>query len=502
MTALNKIGSKYKKEIIILLFIIVAAAFVRLYRIVDYMHFLGDEGRDVLVVKRMIVDHDLTLLGPITSVGSMYLGPIYYYFMTPFLFIFNMNPVGPAVMIALLSLATIILLYITGTEFFNWETGVIASLLYTFSPLVIVHSRFSWNPNAVPFFALLIIYSLLKVVIKKQYLWMYVAGLSLGVILQLHYLALMFIPIILIVLFLFRRLSLKGILKIILATVITLSPFLIFEIKHSFPNTQTALRFITRDNSVGKGATFALVNLPFKIYDLTLRSFWRIVVSENSFTSKLVIVFIITTFILIYRNRKKVDYSKQLIILLVWYIFAIVSLSLYQGAVYDYYLVQIFPLPSLLTGIVLSWYLKNKLIFRFFALAIIFLLLYFQLKNSPLLKEPNRLLTLTRERAQFISDQAGSEKYNFALITGSNSDHAYRYFLELWGKKPVTIKNPDQDPTRLTVTDQLYVICETETCAPLGNPLWEVAGFGRAEIAEKWEVSGATIYKLVHYFGE
>ena len=72
---------KNKIEFLVLLVILLAAGFLRLYRISGYMTFLGDEGRDVLVVKRIIVDHKWTLLGPTASVGGFFLGPIYYYFM-------------------------------------------------------------------------------------------------------------------------------------------------------------------------------------------------------------------------------------------------------------------------------------------------------------------------------------------------------------------------------------------------------------------------------------
>ena len=77
--------------------ILLTGAFLRLWRIREYMTFLGDEGRDVLIVKRMIVDHDITFLGPTASVGGFFLGPIYYYFITPFLWAFNLDPVGPVV---------------------------------------------------------------------------------------------------------------------------------------------------------------------------------------------------------------------------------------------------------------------------------------------------------------------------------------------------------------------------------------------------------------------
>ncbi|MBI1982345.1 MAG: hypothetical protein HYS68_02065, partial [Candidatus Levybacteria bacterium] len=71
--------------------ILLVAAFLRLYKISDYMTFLGDEGRDALVVYG-ILHGKFTLLGPTASVGGFFLGPIYYYFMAPFLWLFNYDP--------------------------------------------------------------------------------------------------------------------------------------------------------------------------------------------------------------------------------------------------------------------------------------------------------------------------------------------------------------------------------------------------------------------------
>src|SRR3989304_7725017 len=125
---------------IILIVILIIASFYRLYLIMDYMTFLGDEGRDVLVVYN-ILHGKLTLLGPTSSVGGFFLGPIYYYFMAPFLFLFNYNPVGPAVMVGLIGTATVFLLYKICREFFNVRVAIFASILYAISPLVVAYSR-------------------------------------------------------------------------------------------------------------------------------------------------------------------------------------------------------------------------------------------------------------------------------------------------------------------------------------------------------------------------
>ena len=476
-----------------LLVILLMAAFVRLYRINDYMHFLGDEGRDALVIKKMVIDYDPTFIGPITSVGNIYLGPIYYYFMTPFMILFGMDPVGPAVMIALLSLGTIFLIYKISYDYFDQKTAIIASLLYALSPFIINYSRFSWNPNAVPFFGLLIIYGLLKVIVDKQNKWMWVIGLSFGVVVQLHYICLMFGPIIGLTLLLYRKLSLKNIGILILSFVVPLVPYIAFEVHNQFPNATTAFRFITKS---GEASTFGLNRVGLTIGDLTERAFWRLVVIGSSQVSRITILLVIG--VLLYQFIKgQLVKNTALCIILFWYLVSIMIFGIYQGAIYDYYMVQFFAFPALIIGITFS-YLFNKNAFgKLLVVGLLGVIFGYQLINSPLLKEPNRLLALTKERAKFISDQVGDDSYNFALITGSNSDHAYRYFLELWGKTPVPILNPDLDPDRETVTNQLFIICETEECKPLGHPLWEVAGFGMADISAEWDIAGTKIIKLV-----
>src|SRR5690349_5430746 len=121
---------------VLLIGILALGAYLRLHDIAGYMTFLGDEGRDVLIVKRMIVDHKFTLLGPTASVGGFFLGPIYYYFMLPFVWASGMNPAGAAVMVGLFGIATVILLYKAGKDMFDVYVGLMAALLYSVSPVV------------------------------------------------------------------------------------------------------------------------------------------------------------------------------------------------------------------------------------------------------------------------------------------------------------------------------------------------------------------------------
>ena len=62
-----------KIEFYLLLILLLTAAFFRFWQIKDYVVFLGDEGRDMLVAKRMIMDGKVPFLGPTASVGGFYL---------------------------------------------------------------------------------------------------------------------------------------------------------------------------------------------------------------------------------------------------------------------------------------------------------------------------------------------------------------------------------------------------------------------------------------------
>jgi 4-amino-4-deoxy-L-arabinose transferase-like glycosyltransferase len=165
-------------EFWILTTILVVGSVSRLYQINQYMTFLGDEGRDVIIVRRLLTEGHPPLIGPGTSIGNMYLGPLYYYFMAPGLFLTNFSPVGPAVQIALLGIITIWMVWYVGREWFGKNVALIASCLYAISPIVIIYSRSSWNPNIMPFFAILSVYSIWRVFKHYEFKWMLVLGVA------------------------------------------------------------------------------------------------------------------------------------------------------------------------------------------------------------------------------------------------------------------------------------------------------------------------------------
>ena len=501
-----------KIEFAVLISILVIGAFLRLFKISEYMTFLGDEGRDVIVVRRLLVDADLIFVGPGTSVGNMYLGPFYYYMMAPGLLLANFSPVGPAIQIAILGMATIFAVYYITRKWFGMYAALIASSLYALSPVIVYHSRFSWNPNIMPFFALITVYSLWKIWYEKKWSWILVTGLSFAIVLQSHYMGLVLLPLIA----LFWILSLTKALKnkkdrndlikysiiSVIAWIMVMSPLAVFDSKYNWRNF-SAMRSFFFEKSGGVGISFnQILNKFLPNFELVVT---RLIIATKENYAKLMTALLLFGSIWIVATWRKLNklYKSAYTILLVWIIIGVIGLSIYNPTIYDHYYGYMFPaLFILLGGLSKSLIDKGKVWGVLFTGLVYLLLFGVNVANHPFKYEPNRQLERTISIAEKISEDANGERYNLAVIASQNYEGAYRYFLEHWNTSIVII-----DPQRAdeTIADVLYVVCEYEDvsqCQPVSNPKAEVANFGWSKIDEKWEVGGVVLFKLLHNYPE
>jgi 4-amino-4-deoxy-L-arabinose transferase-like glycosyltransferase len=90
------------------------------------------------------------------------------------------------------------------------------SAIFSLSQFAIRWARFAWNPNSTPFWTLLALYALHELVIKKdnrKFLWAVLAGLAVGIGVQLHTMLLLSFPITLIIVFVYLLIKKNAIWK-------------------------------------------------------------------------------------------------------------------------------------------------------------------------------------------------------------------------------------------------------------------------------------------------
>lgn len=474
-----------KSRFLLVVIILIASAF-RLYRLSDYMEFLGDQGRDLVIIRSFLKESNLFFIGPQTSIGNMYLGPYYYYLVAPFLFLANYNPVGPAFFIALTSIFTVYLLYYVGKKWFNPQVGLISAFLFAISPVVIKYATFSWNPNIMPLFSLLFVYFL----VESKFL---LASLSFIMCLNSHFLALLLLPPASVIWIVnirrypqnFRK-KFKDTAFAIFVFLISLTPQLLFDIKHHGQNINAIIHFFTyRETTVNLKLYKAIPNL----FPLFNQINTRLLAGKNLSVGILFSLFFAITLIFIYLQKKS---SPRLHVLCLWYLVGIIGLGLYKQHIYDHYFGFLFPVVFLLFGYLISFLSSLNKYAKIMSLSFLIVSSLASLYENPLKYPPNRQLAVTKEIVRSIIQESAGSPFNLALLAKQNYDPPYRYlFYEL--KAPVVDAHQQ-------VTGQLFVICEPWqiTCQPINHPQWEIAAFGWARIEKQWQIEDRTIFKLVH----
>ncbi|MBN1169253.1 glycosyltransferase family 39 protein [Candidatus Woesebacteria bacterium] len=247
---------KTKKEVgghryiyLILSSVLLLVFFTRIYRLNDLLMFNFDQGRDALVIWDLWHKGDFFLIGPVTGLKGIFLGPFYYYLIAPFYLLGGGNPLIPAYFLVTLSVVAVFMMYFLGKKMHSNAAGIIAAILGGFSSYIFNHSRWLSNPNPILLTSLILIWSMWEILdskkkSEKNVFWV-VAAFFIGV--SLHFeaaSAVFYIPVFLVF---FVYLFLRGLkenkwrkflpnLKILMLSFIafflTLVPQLIFNFRN------------------------------------------------------------------------------------------------------------------------------------------------------------------------------------------------------------------------------------------------------------------------------
>lgn len=124
-------------------------------------------------------------LGPPASIDpSLHMGPVYYY-LVAFLRMISLGNYKIALLI--LSLINSLSIYVFYKLAKNWlgnRAAVISTLLYAFGRYFIEIGSYLWNPYLTPLFLILMLYSSVKF---NSRVWAVIGGVSMSVLLHLHF---------------------------------------------------------------------------------------------------------------------------------------------------------------------------------------------------------------------------------------------------------------------------------------------------------------------------
>lgn len=267
MDALKKL-QKNKREFILLTLILLVGIFLRTYNLHEWMVFRDDQARDAALVSQVVTGETAWPLqgafmsfsgdGDHNEENSYHLGPMYYYFQIISAEMFGADADKQAYPDVLFGILTIPLLFVFLRIYFRKNLSLGITGLFALSSYFVQYSRFAWNMNLIPFFVLLLLFSLHAFLVteKRKSWWRALAlGTSLGVGVQLHViLTAIFLPLAFITFF-FSLKKGKGVWKewvlVLLVIGVLNMPQIMSEMTTGFSNTKTLFDSVSKRGSAG-----------------------------------------------------------------------------------------------------------------------------------------------------------------------------------------------------------------------------------------------------------
>lgn len=363
------------------------------------------------------------------------------------------------------------------------KTAFISTALVALAWSLIEPSRFSWNPNLLAQFTFFATYALVKSVQSGKRVWFILFGFMSAIIIQLHYLALIALP----AFFIFIAINILQANKkrpIIINVLVSLAvfgimsiPLLIFDLRHDFLNYKNFIQLFTTDSGVNRTGSITEIVNTFLTFNSYIFQY-----TFSYITNALMLGFILIMTLLNARSKS------PLFIVIITLLTLLGGASLLQGTRHPHYFNSLYILYLVVIGYLLSHLTSKKI---GWIAVFIFLIAYGTLnyvKYVYVVSSPSLQIKRAKLIARSIYANVSTKNYSVTALPNQYSDSTYRYFLELWNKRPT-------EKDSLIKTDELFVVCEGP-CNPIGNPQWDIAYFAPNNVVHKNTVDDVTIYKL------
>lgn len=218
-----------KKLLVVLFFAFV----LRVLWLPENFFFGYEQGRDMLAVKS-IVEGNLSLIGPWTSIPGFFHGALSYWLLVPLYIVGSGDPLFIITVLISINVAALYFYFRATEELFGKKVAWLALLIIAVSFHSIIYARWLSNPTLVPAFMSILYFSLVRA--RKEPVYLVLGALCFGVVFHLQSIvAVSLFPAIILSLLIMRiKINLKIALLCFLAFALCMSTYLIFDIRHEF----------------------------------------------------------------------------------------------------------------------------------------------------------------------------------------------------------------------------------------------------------------------------
>lgn len=409
---------RYLKVFLILLF---AGLVLRTLFIEKRFYFGHDHDLALWFVRDVIQNGHLRLIGQQTSTEGIFIGPLYYYLLIPFVMIGGFSALGLVAATIFIGIFGIWSSYYVFSRILDNKAGLIGSLVYSLSQFSVNNDTEAYPTSAVIIWSIWLIYALYLFVKKKEInKALIISAILVGLIWHLNFALILTVPLLVYGIYLnHKKLNARSTVYSFILFLALLSPFFLFELKHGFLQTNSLIASLTTDQGdiVYSGGKKLL--RVYKITNQTLFSLIGIVPA-----SALLYLGVPALLFILYKKLPKQYFA----LFSVWYFLYIAFFSLYSKTVSEYYLHGLFGLYLLGFVVFLRQTLRfQKIIFTLLIAGFVFINYS---KLDPL--NTNRQgFYYRKEVVENIADHADKEGYDciaVSYLVDPGYDLGWRYF--------------------------------------------------------------------------
>ncbi len=177
--------------------LLVLAALLRLPSLATRGTWDADQGHDMLVLRALVRDGVIPLLGPPTSIGDVHHGALYYYLLSPAAFLTGGDsPLAVTALIACAGIAAVLVTWWLARSIGGPVAGLVAGLAMAVSTSAVDESTFIWNPNLIALSSAIALAGAWRAWMTRDPRWWLLAGVGTAITMQCHVLGVTMLPIV------------------------------------------------------------------------------------------------------------------------------------------------------------------------------------------------------------------------------------------------------------------------------------------------------------------
>ncbi len=453
-TFLSSLSKSDRSSVLIFLLILGTALLVRFYNFPAWFGFDYDQEINAFLAKRILVDHKITLLGPETSTGGMFVGSYYNYFIALFYLLGRMDPMSTIILNVLISTLTLLLLYLVVKKLASGTAAIISGLIYGFSSMITGYDRVSWNPAPMPLVSLALVFCLYTYLSSDKRKYLIATLLLLGFMFHLHFTVLFMTAYVFLVLFIYRTRSLVRLHSLVLISFclgIFLFPLVIFDLRNGFLNSRHLLQFFLATGTASNSFQISSLLQSFGRVAYLFIAFSKAIFFDKSsfFLDLLFGLFWGGFFLYVLKNWKR---KENLFWNLVFLVFLILLLAMpfHRGSLPPYYFFLVFPLWVITTSVFLASIYQSSALGK---LVVLTVLMAFLWVNVPVtLASHNTLALQSKQQAvSFVVKDAGSSNLDIDYIAQLGKKTGFDYLFWLAGNKIKINQGPTKHKYKIVV---------------------------------------------------